>query len=90
MLPKQRSEEQSIGMIRTDYSTAVGEAPHGEIAKDLINMPVYEIEKQFPARSREQHADRPATPDEEIHPEDNDAAFVQGDHLLLQMPLTHR
>jgi protein required for attachment to host cells len=37
----------ALGMIRTDYSTAVRKALHGEIAKDLIKMPVYEIEKQL-------------------------------------------
>ena len=37
----------ALGMIRTDYSTAVRKALHGEIAKDLVKMPVYEIEKQL-------------------------------------------
>ena len=37
----------ALGMIRTDYSAAVRKALHGEIAKDLIKMPVYEIEKQL-------------------------------------------
>ena len=77
-------------MIRTEYSTAVGKALHGEIAKDLIKMPVYEIEKQFLAQSREQHAVRPATSDEGVHPADGDAAFIRVDHLLLQPLLTHR
>jgi protein required for attachment to host cells len=37
----------ALGMIRSDYSAAVRKALHGEIAKDLIKMPVYEIEKQL-------------------------------------------
>ena len=37
----------ALGMIRSDYSAAVQKALHGEIAKDLIKMPVYEIEKQL-------------------------------------------
>jgi protein required for attachment to host cells len=37
----------ALGMIRADYSAAVQKALHGEIAKDLIKMPVYEIEKQL-------------------------------------------
>lgn len=37
----------ALGMIRADYSAAVRKALHGEIAKDLIKMPVYEIEKQL-------------------------------------------
>jgi protein required for attachment to host cells len=34
-------------MIRSDYSVALQKALHGEIAKDLIKMPVHEIEKQL-------------------------------------------
>jgi len=41
----------ALGMIRSDYSAAVQKALHGEIAKDLIKMPVYEIEKQLLARA---------------------------------------
>ncbi|HVQ66945.1 MAG TPA: host attachment protein [Bradyrhizobium sp.] len=37
----------ALGMIREDYSAAVRKALQGEIAKDLIKMPVYEIEKQL-------------------------------------------
>lgn len=37
----------ALGMIRSDYSAAFRKALHGEIAKDLIKMPVYEIEKQL-------------------------------------------
>lgn len=37
----------ALGMIRADYSAAVRKALQGEIAKDLIKMPVYEIEKQL-------------------------------------------
>jgi protein required for attachment to host cells len=37
----------ALGMIRSDYSAAVRKALQGEIAKDLIKMPVYEIEKQL-------------------------------------------
>ena len=37
----------ALGMIRSDYSAAVRKAIQGEIAKDLIKMPVYEIEKQL-------------------------------------------
>jgi protein required for attachment to host cells len=37
----------ALGMIRSDYSAAVRKALHGEIAKDLIKMPVHEIEKQL-------------------------------------------
>jgi len=35
----------ALGMIRSDYSAALRKALHGEIAKDLIKMPVHEIEK---------------------------------------------
>ena len=34
-------------MIRADYSDAVRKALHGEVAKDLVKMPVHEIEKQL-------------------------------------------
>ena len=37
----------ALGMIRSDYSAAVRKALHGEIAKDLVKMPVHEIEKQL-------------------------------------------
>jgi protein required for attachment to host cells len=37
----------ALGMIRSDYSAAVRKALHGEVDKDLVKMPVYEIEKQL-------------------------------------------
>jgi protein required for attachment to host cells len=37
----------ALGMIRLDYSTAVRKALHGEFGKDLVKMPVHEIEKQL-------------------------------------------
>ena len=37
----------ALGMIRSDYSAAVRKALHGEVAKDLVKMPVHEIEKQL-------------------------------------------
>jgi protein required for attachment to host cells len=37
----------ALGMIRSDYSAAVRKAIHGELHKDLVKMPVYEIEKQL-------------------------------------------
>lgn len=37
----------ALGMIRLDYSAAVRKALHGEVHKDLVKMPVYEIEKQL-------------------------------------------
>ena len=37
----------ALGMIRSDYSAAFRKALHGEIAKDLVKMPVHEIEKQL-------------------------------------------
>jgi protein required for attachment to host cells len=37
----------ALGMIRADYSVAVRKALHGELDKDLVKMPVYEIEKQL-------------------------------------------
>ncbi|HMM90673.1 host attachment protein [Bradyrhizobium sp.] len=39
----------ALGMIRTEYSAAVQKALHGEVAKDLVKLPVYEIEKQLRA-----------------------------------------
>ncbi|MEO8317340.1 MAG: host attachment protein [Bradyrhizobium sp.] len=37
----------ALGMIRADYSAAVQKALQGELAKDLVKMPVHEIEKQL-------------------------------------------
>ena len=37
----------ALGMIRSDYSAALQKALHGEIAKDLVKLPVHEIEKQL-------------------------------------------
>lgn len=37
----------ALGMIRSDYSAAVRKALHGEVDKDLVRMPVHEIEKQL-------------------------------------------
>jgi protein required for attachment to host cells len=37
----------ALGMIRLDYSAAVRKALHGELGKDLVRMPVHEIEKQL-------------------------------------------
>jgi protein required for attachment to host cells len=37
----------ALGMIRTDYSDAVRKVLHGELGKDLVNMPVHVIEKQL-------------------------------------------
>jgi protein required for attachment to host cells len=37
----------ALGMIRADYSPAVRKALHGEVHKDLVRMPVHEIEKQL-------------------------------------------
>lgn len=37
----------ALGMIRSDYSVAVRKALHGEVDKDLVKMPVHEIEKQL-------------------------------------------
>jgi len=37
----------ALGMIRADYSPAVRKAIHGELHKDLVKMPVHEIEKQL-------------------------------------------
>jgi len=36
----------ALGMIRPAYSAAVRKALHGELGKDLVKLPVYEIEKQ--------------------------------------------
>ncbi len=35
----------ALGMIRADYSAAVRKAIHGELHKDLVRMPVHEIER---------------------------------------------
>lgn len=37
----------ALGMIRLDYSTAVRRALQGELDKDLVRMPIHEIEKQL-------------------------------------------
>jgi len=37
----------ALGMIRGDYSAAVRKVMHGEVDKDLVKLPVYEIEKQL-------------------------------------------
>jgi protein required for attachment to host cells len=37
----------ALGMIRSDYSVAVRKALQGELGKDLVRMPVHEIEKQL-------------------------------------------
>ncbi|WP_027527205.1 host attachment protein [Bradyrhizobium sp. Ec3.3] len=37
----------ALGMIRADYSDAVRKALHGEVGKDLVKLPIYEIEKQL-------------------------------------------
>ena len=37
----------ALGMIRGDYSPAVRKALQAEVGKDLVKMPVYEIEKQL-------------------------------------------
>lgn len=37
----------ALGMIRADYSDVVRKALHGEVDKDLVKIPVYEIEKQL-------------------------------------------
>jgi len=37
----------ALGMIRADYSEAVRKALRGELAKDLVKLPVHEIEKQL-------------------------------------------
>jgi len=37
----------ALGMIRPDYSDAVRNAVHSEVGKDLVMMPVHQIEKQL-------------------------------------------
>ncbi|MGY3035315.1 protein required for attachment to host cells [Bradyrhizobium sp. USDA 4354] len=37
----------ALGMIRADYSDMVRKALQGEVGKDLVKLPVYEIEKQL-------------------------------------------
>lgn len=37
----------ALGMIRADYSAAVRKAIQSELHKDLVRMPVHEIEKQL-------------------------------------------
>jgi len=37
----------ALGMIRPDYSDAVRRAVHSEVDKDLVKMPVHEIEKHL-------------------------------------------
>jgi protein required for attachment to host cells len=37
----------ALGMIRSEYTPAVQKALNAELAKDLVKMPVYEIEKQL-------------------------------------------
>jgi protein required for attachment to host cells len=37
----------ALGMIRADYSDVVRKALQGEVDKDLVKLPVYEIEKQL-------------------------------------------
>jgi protein required for attachment to host cells len=37
----------ALGMIRLEYSVAVRKALQAELGKDLVKMPVYEIEKQL-------------------------------------------
>ncbi|ULK98620.1 host attachment protein [Bradyrhizobium sp. I71] len=37
----------ALGMIRADYSDVVRKALQGEVSKDLVKLPVYEIEKQL-------------------------------------------
>ena len=37
----------ALGMIRADYSAAVRKALQAEVSKDLVKLPVYEIEKQI-------------------------------------------
>ncbi|WP_315737651.1 MULTISPECIES: host attachment protein [unclassified Bradyrhizobium] len=37
----------ALGIIRADYSDAVRKVLHGEVHKDLVKLPVYEIEKQL-------------------------------------------
>ena len=37
----------ALGMIRADYSDVVRKAIQNEVGKDLVKLPVYEIEKQL-------------------------------------------
>jgi len=37
----------ALGMIRTEYSPVLRKALRAEIGKDLVKLPVYEIEKQI-------------------------------------------
>jgi protein required for attachment to host cells len=37
----------ALGMIRADYTDAMRRVLHGEVHKDLVKLPVYEIEKQL-------------------------------------------
>ncbi|MDF0517891.1 host attachment protein [Bradyrhizobium yuanmingense] len=37
----------ALGMIRADYSDGLRKALQGEVGKDLVKLPVYEIEKQL-------------------------------------------
>jgi protein required for attachment to host cells len=37
----------ALGMIRLDYSDAVRKAVHSEVGKDLVKMPIYQIEQQL-------------------------------------------
>ena len=37
----------ALGMIRADYSDVIRRALRGEVGKDLVKLPVYEIEKQL-------------------------------------------
>jgi protein required for attachment to host cells len=37
----------ALGMIRADYTDAMRKVLHGEVHKDLVKLPVYEIEKQL-------------------------------------------
>ena len=37
----------ALGIIRADYTDAMRKVLHGEVHKDLVKLPVYEIEKQL-------------------------------------------
>lgn len=41
----------ALGVLRPHYSHALKEAISAEISKDMVNMPVYEIEKQITGTS---------------------------------------
>ena len=41
----------ALGMLRPHYTHALKEAIREEISKDMVNMPVYEIEKQLTGAS---------------------------------------